>query len=179
VRDEAGAGRDRGRLVPVQIDATMPPLGFRQFQAIDLSAWKGRADDPKFAKALASAVRFRMRLATERTEGAATSLARIRPDRLVASAEAELGSMEASLRAALATRLERLKSRLIAGERQLKAVGPAAVLERGFSVTLDRDGRAVRDAADVTPGEIVTTRVASGAFTSRVESPGSLPPPKK
>jgi TolB-like protein len=55
VRDEAGAGRDRGRLVPVQIDATMPPLGFRQFQAIDLSAWKGRADDPNFAS-LVSAI---------------------------------------------------------------------------------------------------------------------------
>ena len=49
VLDEAGAGRDRGRLVPVQIDTTPPPLGFRQYQATDLAAWKGRASDPKFA----------------------------------------------------------------------------------------------------------------------------------
>lgn len=49
VRDEAGAGRDRKRLVPVQIDATLPPLGFRQLQSIDLSGWKGRAEDAKFA----------------------------------------------------------------------------------------------------------------------------------
>ena len=42
VRDEAGAGRDSGRLVPVKLDATDPPLGFRQYQAIDLSGWKGR-----------------------------------------------------------------------------------------------------------------------------------------
>jgi len=42
VRDEAAAGRDRGRLVPVTIDGTEPPLGFRQFQTIDLSKWKGR-----------------------------------------------------------------------------------------------------------------------------------------
>ena len=55
VLDEAGAGRDRNRLVPVQLDATLPPLGFRQFQAIDLSAWKGRAGDAKFA-ALVSAI---------------------------------------------------------------------------------------------------------------------------
>ena len=48
VLDEAGAGRDRGRLVPVQIDATLPPLGFRQYQATDLAVWKGRASDPKF-----------------------------------------------------------------------------------------------------------------------------------
>lgn len=55
VLDEAGAGRDRGRLVPVQLDATPPPLGFRQFQAIDLSTWKGRAGDAKVA-ALVSAI---------------------------------------------------------------------------------------------------------------------------
>lgn len=37
VRDEATAGRDSGRLVPVTIDGTEPPLGFRQFHTIDLS----------------------------------------------------------------------------------------------------------------------------------------------
>ena len=37
VRDEAAAGRDTGRLVPVTIDGTQAPLGFRQFQTIDLS----------------------------------------------------------------------------------------------------------------------------------------------
>lgn len=42
VRDEAAAGRDSNRLVPVTIDGTLPPLGFRQFQTIDLSGWKGR-----------------------------------------------------------------------------------------------------------------------------------------
>ena len=55
VLDEAGAGRDRKRLVPVQIDATLPPLGFRQLQSVDLSAWKGRAGDVWFA-ALVSAI---------------------------------------------------------------------------------------------------------------------------
>ena len=42
VRDEAAAGRDTGRLVPVTIDGTEPPLGFRQFQTIDLSRRSGR-----------------------------------------------------------------------------------------------------------------------------------------
>jgi tetratricopeptide (TPR) repeat protein len=43
VRDEAAAGRDSGRLVPVSLDGTSPPLGFRQYQTIDLSTWNGRA----------------------------------------------------------------------------------------------------------------------------------------
>lgn len=43
VRDEAAAGRDSNRLVPVCLDGCIAPLGFRQFQAIDLNAWNGRA----------------------------------------------------------------------------------------------------------------------------------------
>ena len=42
VRDEAAAGRDSGRLVPAKLDATEPPMGFRQYQTIDLSRWKSR-----------------------------------------------------------------------------------------------------------------------------------------
>ena len=42
VQDEAAEGRDSGRLVPVVIDDSKPPLGFRQYQAVDLSAWNGR-----------------------------------------------------------------------------------------------------------------------------------------
>ena len=42
VLDEAAAGRDTARLVPVTIDATEPPLGFRQFQTIDLGRYRGR-----------------------------------------------------------------------------------------------------------------------------------------
>ena len=42
VKDEAGEGRDSGRLVPVAIGSVKPPLGFRQFQTVDLGAWDGR-----------------------------------------------------------------------------------------------------------------------------------------
>ena len=48
VRDEAAAGRDSGRLVPVSLDHVNAPLGFRQYQTIDLSARKGRAGPKQF-----------------------------------------------------------------------------------------------------------------------------------
>lgn len=54
VRDEAAAGRDSGRLFPVSLDGSQPPLGFRQFQTIDLSGWSGRVTDPQFAEVLAT-----------------------------------------------------------------------------------------------------------------------------
>ncbi len=41
VQDEAADGRDSDRLVPVLIDAVSPPLGFRQYQSIDLSRRRG------------------------------------------------------------------------------------------------------------------------------------------
>jgi len=50
VRDEATRGRDRGRMVPVSLDGTQPPLGFRQVQYIDLSKWRGKAGAPEFAE---------------------------------------------------------------------------------------------------------------------------------
>lgn len=46
VRDEAAAGRDGGRLVPVRLDDSSPPLGFRQYQSLDLRAWKARGRPP-------------------------------------------------------------------------------------------------------------------------------------
>jgi len=52
VRDEAAAGRDTGRLVPVTLDGTAAPLGFRQFQTIDLSHWNGRSSAPAIKQLL-------------------------------------------------------------------------------------------------------------------------------
>ena len=46
VRDEAGFGRDKGKLIPFSLDGTEPPLGFRQYQSIDLSKWRRQAEPP-------------------------------------------------------------------------------------------------------------------------------------
>lgn len=49
VKDEAGYGRERHRLVPLSLDGSQPPLGFRQYQVIDLSHWRGRRKAPEIA----------------------------------------------------------------------------------------------------------------------------------
>jgi TolB-like protein/Flp pilus assembly protein TadD len=48
VRDEAAQGRERHRLVPLSLDGSHPPLGFRQYQMINLSHWHGRRASPEF-----------------------------------------------------------------------------------------------------------------------------------
>ena len=51
VLDEAARGRDLRKLVPASLDGTPAPLGFRQYQTIDLRAWReGR--DPEAIDAL-------------------------------------------------------------------------------------------------------------------------------
>jgi hypothetical protein len=58
VRDEAGFGRDTNKLIPISLDGTGPPLGFRQFQSIDFSKWKGRGSPPVGEKVSAAIARI-------------------------------------------------------------------------------------------------------------------------
>ena len=50
VRDEATVGRDRRRLVPLSLDGSLPPLGFRQFQVIDIAKWNGKPAAEQFRR---------------------------------------------------------------------------------------------------------------------------------
>jgi TolB-like protein/Tfp pilus assembly protein PilF len=52
VRDEAQHGRERNCLVPLSLDGSIAPLGFRQIQQIDLSKWRGNANAPEIQQAI-------------------------------------------------------------------------------------------------------------------------------
>jgi TIR domain len=58
VRDEAGFGRDAGKLIPLSLDGTEAPLGFRQFQSVGLSTWKGRGEPPNSDRIRAAIARI-------------------------------------------------------------------------------------------------------------------------
>lgn len=53
VQDEAAEGLEGSRLVPVTLDGSKPPLGFRQYHALDMRGWRSGAGT--FAK-LAEAI---------------------------------------------------------------------------------------------------------------------------
>ncbi|MFN8026548.1 MAG: exodeoxyribonuclease VII large subunit [Acidimicrobiia bacterium] len=56
----------------------------------------------------------------------------------------------------------------------VRALDPRRVLERGYSITRDENGRAVRHAADTATGQFIVTELADGRAASRVEhSPGT------
>ena len=58
VRDEAAEGRDTGRLVPLLLDESLPPLGFRQVQSISVRGWSTRGNPPEH-RAILNAVAAR------------------------------------------------------------------------------------------------------------------------
>lgn len=59
VHDEATRGRDRKCLVPLSLDGSEPPLGFRQFQVIDISKARIRPNAPEMQKMLRAVAHLR------------------------------------------------------------------------------------------------------------------------
>lgn len=54
-------------------------------------------------------------------------------------------------------------------EARVRLLDPAHLLRRGWSITRRADGSVVRRKADVAAGDTITTRVADGTLTSRIE----------
>lgn len=52
VQDEAAEGRDTGRLIPVTMAGCRAPLGFRQFQSIEVGSWNGQGEPPQLHELL-------------------------------------------------------------------------------------------------------------------------------
>lgn len=59
VRDEAGSAAEAAKLIPVDIDGTGAPMGFKQYHAIDLDGWNGKPEAAAFHD-VARAVKARL-----------------------------------------------------------------------------------------------------------------------
>jgi exodeoxyribonuclease VII large subunit len=53
-------------------------------------------------------------------------------------------------------------------ESVLRALGPESAFQRGFSITMDGDGKIVRSIQQLKPGDLLRTKFADGETTSRV-----------
>ncbi|MDX2115064.1 MAG: exodeoxyribonuclease VII large subunit [Planctomycetota bacterium] len=151
------------------------------------------------ARALAHETRLFLGRATLNLERCAALLARRRPEAVYAQRRAALAAASVRLVRAAAARLHtaelaraaedlvratddalaRRRERLNALARELLIAGPDSVLARGYSITLDAAGRAIRSASAVQPGDPLTTRLADGALRSTVtaEDAGPRQPP--
>lgn len=67
-------------------------------------------------------------------------------------------------------RLQTAQEMLAGKQRLVLQLGPEQVLARGFSITRDSAGRALRRADEIGYGQVLNTQLAHGAIKSRVEN---------
>jgi len=117
-----------------------------------------------------------------RLERLAARLDRVRPDRLASRLDraraARLATMTERFHRVTRAKLDRAGLALSSAERELAAVSPLAVLRRGYSVTFDAAGNAVRSASQLEPGATIETRLPDGSVRSVVSGKPAKPRPK-
>ena len=137
------------------------------------------------------ACRVRSQHSSIALDGLARRLFASRPDRLVKARMLQVAQLEQrlnrsgcgncspasspsllkkSLDTSLGRHLARLRNRISAFDRTMAAIDPQAVLDRGYSLTMDSQGRAIRSIEGLEPGEMLETRIADGSIRSRIES---------
>ncbi len=89
--------------------------------------------------------------------------------RRVDSAGRQLENLGGRLQRALQERWHRLEARLARTETALNTLNPRRVLSRGYAILRKEDGRPVRQAAEVLPGEHLQAILADSDFGVRVE----------
>jgi exodeoxyribonuclease VII large subunit len=132
----------------------------------DLTGATGRLADR------AHRVARRTHAAVERAdERLGTRVDRLRsaPERQLHHARLTLGRSEQIIARRAPQLLTAATSSLDAAATRLALLDPINLLRRGWSVTRAADGSIVRSVAAVEPGALVTTQVADGILTSRIE----------
>jgi exodeoxyribonuclease VII large subunit len=90
------------------------------------------------------------------------------PVRVVERRQENLAAISRRIGHAAALPLDRIEARLARLRGLLRTLGPESAFQRGFSITLGPDGRALRSAAELKAGDPLVTRFGTGRVTSRV-----------
>jgi exodeoxyribonuclease VII large subunit len=116
--------------------------------------------------AAAAALAFRDARATlGRLQG---QLAVLSPARAASLARRDLEASSAALATAGTRLLPPFRTALEREEGRLKLLSPLAVLDRGYSIATGPDGRIIRRAADVSPGDAIRVLLGEGAVAAKV-----------
>jgi exodeoxyribonuclease VII large subunit len=117
---------------------------------------------------LSQAVRNAMDGASQRLNEARAGHRAQHPSRVLDRRLDYLTNLQRRLERAGWDPLDRRGERLIRLRGLLRALGPESAFQRGFSITLGEDGKAVRSAASLKPGDLLRTKFIDGETTSRV-----------
>ncbi len=133
-----------------------------------------RLDD--FSFRVESALTAQLRLRQRHAADLAAAVLRHDPRQSLAQARERLQAGRNHLHRSLEHRLHASVATLTALNARLHSLSPLAVLDRGYALVLTAQGSLVRSAAQLTPGDQLLTRLADGAFLSRVESTAPASP---
>jgi exodeoxyribonuclease VII large subunit len=122
------------------------------------------------ARALARLGRTALRQAERRQTELRVRLAEVTPRR-IERGERDRIRLGERIAGTAKGRLRETRATIQGMERLCAQLSPERTLERGFSLTRGPDGILLRDPAQVAAGDLVTTRLAGGTLTSRVEEP--------
>jgi exodeoxyribonuclease VII large subunit len=125
-------------------------------------------------QSLAEQLRLRQRRVVELT----AAVLRHDPRTALAQAREHLASLRARLDHSIDRALHAAHLRANALAARLHALSPLAVLDRGYALVLSPQGALLRSVTQLAPGDTVTTRLADGSFTGRVEAITPSAPPR-
>lgn len=126
-----------------------------------------RVDDQRAR--LERATTRRLALHRERQRQLSSRLVAAHPRERLARDEAKLVKLRGRLVELVERRVIARRATLAELGGRLDAMSPLKVLARGYAIATHA-GRAVRDAAEIAPGSLVSVRVARGRFDARVEA---------
>lgn len=107
--------------------------------------------------------------AKRRYDLAVSSMVFKRPEMLFAAKEQELDDLTMRLEDGIREQIKNFKTRLAMSTQKLAALGPQAVLKRGYSITRKADGTVISRVQDTAPGETVYIQVQDGMIHSQVK----------
>ena len=113
---------------------------------------------------LFSNVKVRQEARLDTLNNSITHLAQLR----LSTFNSQLSTIESKLPILLERRVMTEKHRLQLIEEKAKSLDPTLLLSRGYSITL-KDGKTVRDAQQLQPGDDIETRLANGTVHSTVK----------
>jgi exodeoxyribonuclease VII large subunit len=112
----------------------------------------------------------RLRFGHSRLEAISRSSVFRRPETLVIERSRNIDWLEERLLASMDRLMESRRQSLARHAARLESLSPLGVLQRGYSLTEDAEGRLIRRIEQTGPGQTIRTRVSDGAVVSRVES---------
>lgn len=171
----------RERLEQAVRRLTLAQRGHLQKAAVALARLDKRVHAPERALALRrqhvdelaarleESMRQRIEAGARGKESLERRLSARHPRAVLADSRHALAPLPIRLGAAMRRLLDRHRASLGSTAQNLQAISPLSVLARGYAITLDAHGHAVRDAREVRVGDQVTVRLDHGTLEAEVK----------